>query len=141
MDQTSAKLIAAAYVGGAVSDCDPLPRRDLPLGRSIGAFLEYRIDRAVPGAMELLEQILGRRAATRHNILQRFEILRFVAPVPVQPFAPGETGPREAETFLGEIEHAAVAEHRAEAELRNIVAQLLTLSGGPVLDDAPGRLE
>src|SRR5262245_65022673 len=47
----------------------------------------------------------------------------------------------ESERSVGKIEHAALPDAGLEAEFRHLVAQPLALLGGPVLDQAPGRVE
>src|SRR5664279_3135572 len=57
-------------------------------GKSIHIFLENRLDRAVPLAVEFLQQFLGRRDAARDRFLERAQVARFVAAIAIEISAP-----------------------------------------------------
>src|SRR4029079_13723342 len=67
---------------GAISSSIPQGFRDRPAGRCparlVGAFLERGKHRSAPRPMELVEEIVGGRLATRNTVVERREIFRFV---------------------------------------------------------------
>src|SRR5579859_6874230 len=96
-----------------------------------------RFDRPVPGAVEFVQQILGRSFAPREPLIQNIEIAALVAAGCVEPVAAGQTGAGHFETIGGKLANAAAADFGGEAKLRHLVAQLLALRGAPVLDHVP----
>src|SRR6476469_7100073 len=99
--------------------------------RSVRVFLEDRIDRAAPFAMEALKQFLGRRDAARNRFFERTQVARLVAAVAVESPAPSQPLRAQPHQFIRQREHIAIADLRLEAELRHVVAQPLSFLGGP----------
>src|SRR5665811_2096817 len=112
--------------------------RRTPLRKySVGIFLENRLDRAVPVAMEFLQQFLRRRDAARNALLQRAQLARLVAAVAVEIFAARQPARGKAQRLLRQREHIAAADFGLESELGHVVAQLLPFSRTPTLDQIP----
>src|SRR5713101_774876 len=104
-------------------------------------FLERRLDRAVPGTVIILQQLLGRGDAALDEGSDRLEIAGLIAALGIAPGAALEPGTRKRETFPREIERGPAADRRPEAEPRHVLAQLLALFGRPALDPVPRGIE
>src|SRR5262249_16826191 len=100
-----------------------------------------RRDRAAPGPMEFRQQLLGRGAAARDELVERIEMARLVAALRIEAAAALEPLVGDREGLRRQIEQTAPADRRAKPQPRHVVAQLLPLLGGPVLDDVPGGVE
>src|ERR1035437_4372642 len=116
--------------------------RRTPLRKySVGIFLESRLDRAVPVAMEFLEQFLRRRDAARNALFERAQIARLVAAVAVEIFAARQPARGKAQRLLRQREHIAAADLGGKAEPGHVVAQLLPFLGAPAFDHIPAGVE
>src|SRR5664280_3188317 len=101
--------------------------RRTPLRKySVGIFLENRLDRTVPVAMEFLQQFLRRRDAARDRFLERAQIARLVAAIAVEIFAARQPARRKAQRLLRQRQHVAAADLRPKAEPGHIVCLLYT---------------
>ena len=106
-----------------------------------GVLLIGRFNGAIPGSVELLQHLLRRRAAGLDDALERFEEAALVASEMIDPATPAQSGVRQDQTLLGDLEQIAVLDPRLEAETRHVIAQRLPLRRGPVPDDVPGGIE
>src|SRR5450759_624495 len=121
----------------AVLRTAPQDQADRSATASIHILLENRLDRAIPRAVEFLQQFLRRRDAAGDRFLERAQIARLVAAVAVEILAAGEPMCGEPQRLLRQREHVAAADFRLEAEFGHVVAQLLPLLRAPILDHVP----
>src|SRR5665811_356398 len=116
--------------------------RRTPLRKySVGILIKNRLDRAVPVAVEFLEQFLRRRDAARDRFLERTQIARLVAAVAVEIFAARQPARGKAQRLLRQREHIAAADLGGKAEPGHVVAQLLPFLGAPAFDHVPAGTE
>src|SRR5690242_17812678 len=106
-----------------------------------GIFVIGRLDGTVPRTVELLEKLFGGRLAGLDDAIEGLEMPRLVAAVMVDAGPAAQPGMRKRQAFPGDFEQIAVPDPGLEAEPRNIVAQRLTLMGGPALRNVPGCIE
>src|SRR5262249_22627935 len=99
-----------------------------------------RRDRAAPGPVKFLQQLLGRGAAALDELVERREMARLVVPGGVEAAAAREARMREGKALPGDIEETAPVDGRTKPEPRHGVAQHLPFRGSPVLDDVPGGI-
>src|SRR6266536_2807355 len=104
-------------------------------------FLECRLDRAAPGAVIFLEQLLGRGEAALGESFDRLEIAGLVASAGIAPVAALEPGARNPEAFAREIERGSAGDRCLEAEPRHLLAPLLALRRRPGFGQVPGGVE
>src|SRR5215203_5893527 len=91
----------------------------------IRILVENRLDRALPLPAILFEQLFGRRDAARHDLLQRPQVTRLVAAVAVEPLAADQSLLGETQQLQGDVEQRLMADRRAKAEPRHVIAQFL----------------
>src|SRR5204862_7589529 len=108
---------------------------------SIGEFGEYRIDAALPAAVEEGELVFRRAAAADCDRVEDVEETALVAALRVEDGAAHQAGARDGQHIPGEVLHAALADLRAQGDTRNIAAQLLALGQRPILAQLPGGIE
>src|SRR5882757_9614988 len=131
-----------AASGGAASPPSAPGQATLPDANELeSVLLIRRFHRTVPGAVELLQHLLRRRAAGFDDALQRLEEAALVAAEMVDAAAPPQAGMRQHQALLGDLEQIAVLDPRLEPETRHVVAQRLALRRAPVPDDVPGAIE
>src|SRR4051794_8669429 len=90
-----------------------------------GIFRVGRLYRTVPGALELLQHLLGRGVAAVDGALQRLQMAAFVPAEMIDMAAPPQALMREPHAFPGDLEQIAILDPRLEAEARDVVAQRL----------------
>src|SRR5438132_11372923 len=98
-----------------------LGSRSLAPAGPLGLERVFRVGRfhgAVPGAVELLEHLLGRRAAGIDDAVERLQMPGLVAAELVDPAAPAQACMCQNEALLGDLEQIAVLDPRLEAEAR-----------------------
>src|SRR5262249_13082561 len=108
---------------------------------SVSVFGVDRIDRTAPRAVIFFEQLFRRRRPAGNGVTERLQIFRLVTAVAVDARAALQAGIGERETFAREVEQAAAADRRTEAEPRDLVPQRLPLLGARVLHHVPGGVE
>src|SRR5260221_11707901 len=74
-------------------------------------------------------------------MVEWFQVTGFIAPIAIGTRAAAQPGMRKREAILGDLVEIAFADHRLEAEARNVVAQLLALVRAPVLHELPCLVE
>src|SRR5262249_50580303 len=119
----------------------PMGSGGRPLMASIRVFGEHRLDRTAPWAVEFLQQLLGRRHPAFDIVLNRLEVPGLVALIPIEALAPRQALARQFQTVARDLVRAAPGNARLEAGARHLIAQLLTLLGGPALDHVPRGFE
>jgi hypothetical protein len=72
--------------------------------------------------MELVEEIVGGRLATRNTVVERREIFRFVLSGRIDSLAAGEPGAGERQTIARKIAQTPPPDCRFEALARHVVA-------------------
>src|SRR5882672_1255672 len=108
---------------------------------SIGEFGEYRIDAALPAAVEEGELVFRRAAAAARDLVEDVEEAALVAALCVEDSAALEAGARDGQHVPGEVLHAALAHLCAQGGARNVGAQLLALGQRPIFAQLPGGIE
>src|SRR5262245_26583243 len=108
---------------------------------SVCIFFEHRLDAALPAAVEFLQELLGWRNAPRDIILDRQQITALVVAGGIQSSPPREPLARKRERRLRNFKRALPGDRGGEPELGHVIAKLLPLVGGPILDQAPGCVE
>src|SRR5437879_13313204 len=105
--------------------------------RSDRVFRVGRFYRAAPGTVELVQHLLGRRAAAIDDALQWLEVTALIATDVIDVAAPPQARIRQRQTLLGDFEQIAVPDPGLEAETWHVVAQRLALVGVPVPHNPP----
>src|SRR3954453_12516973 len=88
---------------------------------SVCVFPEHRPHAARPGAVEFIQQFLGRRNAACDVFLDRLQVSTFVVAPGVKPPASRESLLRKRERDLRQLQDVTACNRRGETELWNIV--------------------
>src|SRR5438876_3806048 len=104
-------------------------------------FLIGGFHRALPGAVKLLQHLLGRAVSAIDNAVQRLEMTGLVAAGVIDVAAAPQAGTRQRQAFLGDFEQIAVSDPGLEAEPRHVVAQRLALVRTPGFDHIPSGVQ
>src|SRR4030088_399349 len=81
-------------------------------------FLIGRFHRAVPGAMEFLQHLLGRGAPRIDNPLQRLEMTALVTAKLIDAAAPPQPRTRQRQTYLCIVEYLSCTDPGPQPEAR-----------------------
>src|SRR5581483_3704072 len=118
-----AKQAARQLVNQLRSDQAPLDRGRRGEGRASKRVLVIgRLDRALPGAVELLQHLLGGRAAAIDDAVERLEVTGLVAAEMIEMTAPAQARMCERQALLGDLEQIAIPDARLEAQSRHVIA-------------------
>src|SRR5690348_14766982 len=82
---------------------------------------EHWVDRTLPGAVEFLQQFLGRCDAAIDEMLERCEIARLVVAVLIAPRPPPQAIAGECQTIPGDLTHGSALDGGSKAEARHVV--------------------
>src|SRR6185436_16447712 len=91
---------------------------------SVCVFPEHRPHAALPGAVEFIQQLFGRRNTARDVFLDRLQVSAFVVAPRVKPPASREPLLRKRKRDLRQLQNVTACDRRGEAKLRHIVTQL-----------------
>src|SRR5215469_6157063 len=91
--------------------------------RLVGLGGEQRFDRTLPRTVELFQKLFGRRDSAVNEIFERRQIAPLVAALLIVAAAAAQPVAAQLQTFFGDLEHAAAADHRLKAAARYIIAQ------------------
>src|ERR1700692_4571469 len=104
-------------------------------------FLIGRSYRPLPGAMELLQHLLGGGLSGIHDSVQRLEMTGLIASEVIDVAAPAQPRMRQRQAFLGDLEQVAIPDSGLEAEAWHIITQRLAFVRIPGFDDVPCGVE
>src|SRR3954447_16195597 len=83
---------------------------------SVRVFPEHRPHAALPGAVEFIQQLLGRRNTARDVFLDRLQVSAFVVAAGVKPLAARESLLRQRERGLRQLQDVTACNRRGETK-------------------------